>query len=487
MKKVKFLFLTAFVAVFAGCQSEEMLEKSSENDKTTPTGDIRITIKGKGMTNPATRATDGKVEFEGGYATGAGLYNGTDQPVVEAHPDGGYEVSYFYGGPTNEPKKYDYSQSGTSLFEVDLGGQDHTFHCGFKEKKRNLTVNAGTGGSVSPSGTNSYRVKKPIDITATPDNGYEFTGWTITEGDVTINDPSSLTTTATLHNTNSTITANFEQGISISDYIFVGDNGVILSQEKKYILGETDWYSVVHGNGQYIAVGKRGYMTTSTDGITWTGPDIVGYSSDWYSIIFADGKYVAAGNGYVAVSTGTGDWNIIKISNTKNRTWNNIQYCNGRFIVVGNNGYMATSTDGNVWQETKIGSGDLKSVTYGNGIYVIAEKSGYINNSTDLTNWNRVKITATNLYSSAFGNNKFIVSSYGYMHYSTDGINWKEIAFGDNSWEEIIFKDDSFLTLENNGYIGKSIDGINWKSTKITDNNSLKLGFLNGFCDIDRK
>lgn len=32
--------------------------------------------------------------------------------------------------------------------------------------------------------------------------------------------------------TNSTITANFEQGISISDYIFVGDNGVILSQEK---------------------------------------------------------------------------------------------------------------------------------------------------------------------------------------------------------------------------------------------------------------
>ncbi|MCS3211673.1 hypothetical protein NXX89_09280 [Bacteroides thetaiotaomicron] len=36
MKKVKFLFLTAFVAVFAGCQSEEMLEKSSENDKTTP-------------------------------------------------------------------------------------------------------------------------------------------------------------------------------------------------------------------------------------------------------------------------------------------------------------------------------------------------------------------------------------------------------------------------------------------------------------------
>ena len=272
MKKVKFLFLTAFVAVFAGCQSEEMLEKSSENDKTTPTGDIRITIKGEGMTNPATRATDGKVEFEGGYATGAGLYNGTDQPVVEAHPDGGYEVSYFYGGPTNEPKKYDYSQSGTSLFEVDLGGQDHTFHCGFKEKKRNLTVNAGTGGSVSPSGTNSYRVKKPIDITATPDNGYEFTGWTITEGDVTINDPSSLTTTATLHNTNSTITAKF---IS-SKFIIVGNNGYVITPSGAQQTGQCDWKYVAYGNGRYFVSGKMEesssftapYMTSS-DGENW--------------------------------------------------------------------------------------------------------------------------------------------------------------------------------------------------------------------------
>ena len=53
-----------------------------------------------------------------------------------------------------------------------------------------------------------YQVEKPISITATPESEYEFTGWTIIGGDVTIENPGSSTTTATLHGSNSTITAN---------------------------------------------------------------------------------------------------------------------------------------------------------------------------------------------------------------------------------------------------------------------------------------
>ena len=170
MKKVRFLLLAAFATILASCQ-KEVAEQELDNNKPTPTGDTRIIIEGEGMIGPVTRSSDGKVEFEGGYATGAGLYNGDAQPEVAAHPDAGYEVNYFYGGPENELHRYDYAQSGSSTFTVPLGGQDHKFRCGFKEKKRDLTVNAGTGGSVSPSGTNSYRVEKPISITATPDSG----------------------------------------------------------------------------------------------------------------------------------------------------------------------------------------------------------------------------------------------------------------------------------------------------------------------------
>ena len=190
MKKVRFLLLAAMVAMFTGCQ-KEVAEQELDNNKPTPTGDTRIIIEGEGMIGPVTRSSDGRVDFEGGYATGAGLYNGDARPTVAAYPDAGYEVNYFYGGPESEPNRYDYAQSSTSEFKVPLGGQDHKFRCGFKEKKRDLTVNAGTGGSVSPSGTNSYRVEKPISITATPNGGYEFAGWTVTEGDVTIENPAA--------------------------------------------------------------------------------------------------------------------------------------------------------------------------------------------------------------------------------------------------------------------------------------------------------
>ena len=55
MKQVKFLLLAAFVAMFTGCQNEEIMEQDSEKDKPVPTGDTRIIIEGEGMleTQPA--------------------------------------------------------------------------------------------------------------------------------------------------------------------------------------------------------------------------------------------------------------------------------------------------------------------------------------------------------------------------------------------------------------------------------------------------
>ena len=178
------------MAMFTGCQNEEIMEQDSEKDEPVPTGDTRIIIEGEGMLETSARSSDGRVDFTGGYATGAGLYDGRKNVPVEAHPDAGYEVNYFYGGPANQPKKYDYAQSGTSEFDVDLGGQDHTFHCGFKEKKRTLTINAGEGGTTNPKGTMEYQVEKPISITATPESEYEFTGWTMGQDGTADNQPS---------------------------------------------------------------------------------------------------------------------------------------------------------------------------------------------------------------------------------------------------------------------------------------------------------
>lgn len=204
--KVKFLLLVAVLTtIFTSCQNTD---EPKEISKPGTNGNYRIEIVGKQAEQQASRSS-GTIQFEGGTASGAGLYNSKDKANVSATPDDGYEIDYFYGGPESEPKKYDNANSGASSFKVDIDGQDHLFHVGFKKKERTLTINAESGGSVTPSGKDIYQVNKPITITATAKPGYKFAGWVIDQGDVTIADKSNANTTATLNSLNSTITAKF--------------------------------------------------------------------------------------------------------------------------------------------------------------------------------------------------------------------------------------------------------------------------------------
>lgn len=208
--KVKFLLLVAVLTtIFTSCQNTD---EPKEISKPGANGNFRIEIVGNQAEQQASRSS-GTIQFEGGTASGAGLYDGDAQANVSATPDDGYEIDYFYGGPESEPKKYDNANSGASSFKVDIDGQDHLFHVGFKKKERTLTINAESGGSVTPSGKDIYQVNKPITITATAKPGYKFAGWEINEGDVTIADKSNANTTATLNSLNSTITAKFEKEV----------------------------------------------------------------------------------------------------------------------------------------------------------------------------------------------------------------------------------------------------------------------------------
>ena len=36
------------------------------------------------------------------------------------------------------------------------------------------------------------------------------------------------------------------------------------------VVGTNGWNAIAYGNGKYVAVGQKGYVTTSTDGINWT-------------------------------------------------------------------------------------------------------------------------------------------------------------------------------------------------------------------------
>lgn len=128
--KVKFLLLVAVLTtIFTSCQNTE---EPKEISKPGANGNFRIEIVGEKLDSELSRSSSGTIQFEGGTASGAGLYDGDAQANVSATPDDGYEIDYFYGGPESEPKKYDNANNGVSSFKVDIDGQDHLFHVGFK-------------------------------------------------------------------------------------------------------------------------------------------------------------------------------------------------------------------------------------------------------------------------------------------------------------------------------------------------------------------
>lgn len=78
-----------------------------------------------------------------------------------------------------------------------------------------VTISAGTGGSVSPSGEQQVG-STAVAIEATPETGYAFDGWAVTGG-ATVADVSAASTTVTA-TAAGTVTANFKTASYLVDY-----------------------------------------------------------------------------------------------------------------------------------------------------------------------------------------------------------------------------------------------------------------------------
>lgn len=196
--------------LLGACQNENEPKRSSALGTE---GDYRIIIEGDEIDSPS---RSGEARFVGGTASGAGLYDGDGRTDVTATPNSDYEIDYFWGGPASDPDKYTTSSTAATTYDVRIGGEDHTFHLKFKEKKRDVIIDAGAGGSVSPSGRQTWKVEQGHQITATPNSGYEFTGWSVSGSGITLDNSSSATTNVTLasdYSSNGTITAKFARKV----------------------------------------------------------------------------------------------------------------------------------------------------------------------------------------------------------------------------------------------------------------------------------
>ncbi len=104
-----------------------------------------------------------------------------------------------------------------------------------------ITVTAGANGAVSPSTVYAGDGISSANFTATPNTGYEFIGWTKTEGaeNFTLNSPSSAETYVTTASSNGTVRADFRGALHTLTLQNTGHGHIISSPEGTARTGET--------------------------------------------------------------------------------------------------------------------------------------------------------------------------------------------------------------------------------------------------------
>jgi hypothetical protein len=133
------------------------------------------------------------------------------------------------------------------------------------------------------------------------------------------------------------------------------------------------WTSVTCGNGRFVAV--NAYDNTaaySDDGITWASTPLTIVRDAW-SVMYGNGVFVATGDSNLgAVSTDGVNWSQVTLPSYG--SWRAGTFGDGTFVILCGSTYrMAVSTDGVNWTQSSLptyGGNPWTSAAYGGGVFV---------------------------------------------------------------------------------------------------------------------
>ena len=170
-----------------------------------------VTVSSYKLSNETTAAADRKTIASGSSsATCSAARTATVTYTVESVKTG-YTFVGWYDGNTQKSTNETYTYNATGA---------NTITARFKENTYSVTISAGNGGTVSPSGSKTIGQVTKTTVTATPNANYEFVNWTATGGVVVANTSSASTTiTATAAGT---LTANFRSTATNSLTVVAG-------------------------------------------------------------------------------------------------------------------------------------------------------------------------------------------------------------------------------------------------------------------------
>jgi hypothetical protein len=226
--------------------------------------------------------------------------------------------------------------------------------------------------------------------------------------------------------------------------------------------------SVAQGNGTFVAVGERGRVFKSPDGVVWSQQPSL--TNSIFDVTFANGLFVAVGGEFTPTTSFSGDiytspdgvhWTKRDSDTTEPLT--GIVFGAGHFVAVGPRLVCSVSSDGQTWASHP--GPRANAITFRADSFVTAGENGNISTSIDGINWiSRPSGTTENLYDVAFGRGLFVVvGANGTVLASNFTETWTAYPSGTTATlRSIAFMNEAFVAAGDGGTILTSALGDTW-------------------------
>ncbi len=327
----------------------------------------------------------------------------------------------------------------------------------------------------------TYELHWGLDRNSPLSTGSEIASWTPADSDISHTfGPNTPVPAGATHLLLYTTTATYPDG-NLWSQVFADMCGTVLSPQPQ----GNDLNGIAYGNGRYVAVGNRGTILSSTNGIDWV-PQSSGTIRKLNGIIFDQDRFLVAGDGvFLAGSSDATEWSLA-VANTGSRYTSpapeielyNIDKHNGLYLAAGEQKSVLVSQDGSTWLVRESGGSYGWHATSSNGAVYVAAGRG-IATSEDNIAWGE-QLSGGDIFNA--GNNvlrdilyhdgNFLaVGAEGKLLTSADGADWDMRTIEHTSLCGIIYADDRYIIVggsnsdEDATYttlIMTSDDGISW-------------------------
>jgi hypothetical protein len=266
-------------------------------------------------------------------------------------------------------------------------------------------------------------------------------------------------------------------------------DGVTWDNETEWVEngGDDDYclFGVAFGKGRFVAVGgatKIGHILITQDGKKWRHGEE--QKSRVATIAFGNDRFVAGMGRNFLYSTDGEKWaEGGKIDYDKGLYFRKSAFGNGVFVMGGDcdvgegkprQGWLASTTDGEKTASFESGFPNIHGVAFGGGRFVVVGDDGFRASSADGKKWEyQQREPGEAFWSVAWDGERFLASGGKFLYTSADGKTWHKEAKG-IPCNILLAGKGSYIGASWGGNIWHSADGLNWKKGALAPGNSFE-------------